>query len=61
MASKKGQKYKCDECGLLIVVEDDCGCQTCDLICCSMPMKLVKAAEKAKPKAKPKPKPKPKK
>ncbi len=54
MASKKGEKYKCEQCGLVILVEDACGCQTCDLVCCSVPMVPVKAVEKAKPKPKPK-------
>ena len=55
MASKKGEKYKCEECGLVVVVEDPCGCEAVELICCEAPMKPVKAA-KDKPKAKPKPK-----
>jgi hypothetical protein len=58
LTSKKGEKYKCEECGLIVVVEDPCGCETIELICCESPMKLVKAA-KAKPKAKPKAKAKP--
>lgn len=58
MATKKGEKYKCEECGLVVVVEDPCGCEAVELICCETPMKPVKA-EKAKAKAKPKPKAKP--
>jgi hypothetical protein len=57
LANKKGEKYKCEECGLVVLVEDPCGCEACDLICCSVPMKPVKATTakvKAKPKAKPK-------
>jgi len=46
--AKKGEKYKCDECGLIVVVEDPCGCETVELICCEAPMKPVKAASKAK-------------
>jgi hypothetical protein len=52
---KKGEKYKCDDCGLVVVVEDDCGCQECDIVCCSAPMKQVKE-EKTKVVEKPKPK-----
>jgi hypothetical protein len=48
MMAKKGAKYKCDECGLVVVVDEVCGCSSCDLICCGAPMKEVK------PKAKPK-------
>ena len=55
LASKKGVKYKCEECGLVVVVEDDpCGCEVVKLVCCETPMKPVKKAAKAKPKAKPK-------
>ena len=50
--AKKGEKYKCEACGLIVVVEDPCGCQTVELLCCEAPMKPVKAAAKAKPKAK---------
>jgi hypothetical protein len=49
MVKKKGEKYKCEECGLVVVVDDACGCSECDLICCGAPMKPVK---EAKPKAK---------
>jgi hypothetical protein len=53
LAKKKGEKYKCEECGLVVVVEDPCGCEPCDLICCGAPLKPVKAAKvKAKPKTK---------
>jgi hypothetical protein len=52
LANKKGDKYKCEECGLVILVEDPCGCETCEIVCCGEPMKPVKAAAKAKPKAK---------
>ena len=50
--AKKGEKYKCEECGLIVVVEDPCGCEEVELICCETPMKPVKGASKAKPKAK---------
>jgi hypothetical protein len=42
MAKKKGSKYKCDECGMVIVVDEACGCSDCDLVCCGVPMKEVK-------------------
>jgi hypothetical protein len=57
LVKKKGERYKCDECGLVVLVEDVCGCEDCDVICCGAPMKQVKAKESA-PKAKAKPKPK---
>ena len=49
--AKKGEKFKCEECGLVILVEDACACEPCELVCCSVPMKPVKV-EKAKAKAK---------
>ena len=68
MTKKKGEKYACPECGLMIVIEDDgCECQECDVVCCTVPMELViekpkkTLAKKAmtKPKAKARPKAKP--
>ena len=53
MAKKKGEKYECENCGLVVVVEDACACEPCELVCCSVPMKPFKVA---KMKAKPKPK-----
>jgi len=40
---KKGTKYKCEECGLVVVVDEPCGCEpSCTLMCCETPMKEVK-------------------
>jgi hypothetical protein len=50
--AKKGEKYKCEDCGLIVVVDDPCGCDPAELISCGAPMKPVKATSKAKPKAK---------
>ncbi len=53
LAKKKGEKYKCEDCGLVVIVEDPCACEPCDIVCCSAPMKPVKIEKaKAKPKAK---------
>ncbi|MEM2102939.1 MAG: hypothetical protein QXM22_05445 [Candidatus Bathyarchaeia archaeon] len=48
--AKKGSKYKCEECGVVVVVDNPCACAPCDLICCGVPMKEVKpeAAKKVK-------------
>ena len=49
MVKKKGEKYECENCGLVVLVEDPCGCDTCELVCCEQPMKQVretKATEK---------------
>jgi hypothetical protein len=61
MAKKKGEKYRCDECGLIVVVEDPCGCETVELLCCAVPMKPAKVAKKQKSKSKVKAKAKSKK
>jgi hypothetical protein len=45
MVKKKGEKHKCEECGLVVVVDDACGCSECDLVCCGAPMKPVKGAK----------------
>ncbi|HOD35478.1 MAG TPA: hypothetical protein PLR20_07625 [Syntrophales bacterium] len=37
--AKKGDLYSCEECGMVVCVEDPCGCGTCELICCDVPMK----------------------
>jgi Desulfoferrodoxin, N-terminal domain len=49
LANKKGDKYKCEECGLVMVVEDPCGCEATEIVCCDQPMKPVKETKKAKP------------
>ena len=49
---KKGERFKCEGCGLIVVVDDPCGCEGVELICCEVPMKPVKSAAKAKPKTK---------
>lgn len=41
-SSKKG-KYECKACGLLVTVENECGCSDgCGIICCGENMKLKK-------------------
>ncbi len=37
----KGEKYECEDCGLVVAIEDPCGCETCELVCCGEPMKPV--------------------
>jgi hypothetical protein len=48
--AKKGEKYECGTCGVVMVVDSPCSCGSCDLICCGAPMKPVKAATSAKAK-----------
>ena len=41
---KKGEKYTCEECGMIVIVEADSReCEECDIICCEVPMVLVKS------------------
>lgn len=48
LAKKKGEQYRCEECGLVVLVENPCECEeTCELVCCEEPMKPVKAAAKS--------------
>ena len=45
-AMKKGDKYKCSTCGLVVKVDDTCGCvEFCDIMCCDKPMKKTKKAK----------------
>ncbi len=44
--SRVGTKYACSDCGLLVTVDEDCGCATVDLLCCGTPMKKKRAAAK---------------
>lgn len=47
LAKKKGEQYKCDECGLVVLVETPCECgEGCELVCCDVPMKPFKAPAK---------------
>ena len=40
---KKGSKYVCSECGVVLVVDEVCGCvEACDLICCGKQLKIKK-------------------
>ena len=50
--TKKGEKLVCKECGLTVVVCDECGCETHELVCCGTPMKK-KAVPKKKVAKKP--------
>jgi hypothetical protein len=51
---QKGAKYKCEDCGIVVVVDELCECEPCDLICCGTPMVLIspKTNVKKKPKRK---------
>jgi hypothetical protein len=39
-AMKKGDKWVCGQCGLVVTVDEACGCvDMCDIMCCGEPMK----------------------
>jgi hypothetical protein len=39
-AVKKGDRYSCEVCGLIVSVDEACGCATaCDIICCGAQMR----------------------
>lgn len=38
-----GDKYSCSVCGLIVSVDEECGCiETCEIICCGEQMKTKK-------------------
>jgi hypothetical protein len=51
--AKQGERYVCDECGMVVSVEEPCTCDACGIVCCDVPMmKKAGAPGKAKGKAK---------
>ena len=42
--AKKGGYLSCDVCGLVVVVDEACGCASADVLCCGKPMASGKAA-----------------
>ncbi len=49
----KGQSLECGVCGLVVTVDEECGCvDECDIICCGEPMEERKPKAKAKTAAK---------
>jgi glycerate-2-kinase len=44
-----GDTYECEVCGLVVSVDEVCGCvDTCDIICCNQPMTAKKSRRAAK-------------
>lgn len=39
--AKKGMKYVCDSCGIILSIEKTCDCSLCDIICCGQDMKVL--------------------
>ena len=46
--AKKGDKYRCVDCGIIIEILDPCECEVCDLICCDVPMIFVREEDPRK-------------
>ena len=44
--SRAGNRHVCSDCGMVVLVEEDCGCPTVDLVCCGAPMKKKLTAAK---------------
>ena len=45
----KDDQFICDVCGLVVSVDTECGCvDTCDILCCSKPMKRKEKTSRKK-------------
>ena len=50
--AKQGDHFSCTECGLVVVVNEACGCAAAEIVCCETRMAKGKlAADKARKKA----------
>ena len=36
----EGDRLYCEVCGLVVTVDDECGCAACDIICCDTQMQV---------------------
>lgn len=49
--AKQGDLLSCAECGLIVVVDEGCGCAAAEIVCCDAPMAKGKlAADRARKK-----------
>ena len=46
--AKAGDVLSCEVCGLAVIVDEECGCATIDLICCEEPMINIGPAKQKK-------------
>jgi hypothetical protein len=46
-ATVRGDVYECHVCGLVVTVNEACGCGFCEIYCCDKSMKPKKARAKA--------------
>jgi hypothetical protein len=49
--AKAGDVLSCEVCGLKVIVDEECGCATIDIICCEEPMVNIGPAQPKKVKA----------
>ena len=49
--AKKGDRFTCELCGIVVAVDENCDCAVGELICCDVPMEKSKGRAKAKRKA----------
>jgi hypothetical protein len=48
LVKSKGQRYSCEDCGLEVLIVNDCECgDECQIMCCEKPMKLNKGNDKS--------------
>jgi hypothetical protein len=46
--ARKGESYACEACGLVVTVDEACGCvDACEIMCCEMPMKKTRKTKAA--------------
>ncbi len=46
MVKKKGEEYECEDCGLVVLVQNPCECgDECQLVCCQKPMRQRKTTK----------------
>lgn len=38
VSTEKGDKLYCTVCGIVVTVDEECGCEACDIICCGEQM-----------------------
>jgi hypothetical protein len=41
VANKKGDRLECKECGLIILVENPCCCEVCNITCCGKTLQSI--------------------
>ncbi|MBI2854985.1 MAG: hypothetical protein HYX87_08745 [Chloroflexi bacterium] len=56
--ASRGESYSCQTCGLVVTVDETCGCvEAHDIICCDQPMKATRSRATSSSRAKAKKEP----